>query len=288
MLIKRLFRTMLYFGVILLLAISCLLFAVYHLGEPGLENEAGVIIVDKNGEILNKKEAGQISLDELPTYLIDGYLLAEDRHFYDHYGFYLRGIVRAILRIFDQRKLKQGPSTITQQLARNLYLTHEKTWIRKIKQYFYSLRIEMFYSKDTIIETYLNSIYFGHGAYGISEASQFYFGKRVADLSVAEATMLIGIPRGPTYYSPYNNIDNATNRQQFILDKLFEAGKITAADYHLAKGEELQFLDKERISNNFAGYFIDYVWQELTEQLQFTKEQLMQQNVTIHTTLDGK
>lgn len=284
---KRLFKFLIFVIVTFSIMIGCLLLIVYQLGPPELESKTGVVIVDKNGETINHTESIQVPLEEMPTYLVEAIILAEDRHFYHHFGFDFRGMLRALIRNIEAKQLKEGASTITQQLARNLYLTHEKTWIRKLKESFYTMRLEMFYSKDTILTTYLNSIYFGHGAYGIGEASEFYFGKQVANLTIAEATMLVGIPKGPTYYSPYNNMENATNRQHFILEKLLRNNVISEADYHLAKGEELNFLENERVSAHFAAYFIDYVWQEVTEQLHLSKEQLLHRNVTIHTTLDS-
>ncbi|MFS8631486.1 MAG: transglycosylase domain-containing protein, partial [Bacillales bacterium] len=165
---------------------------VYWLGPPPLEENIGATIVDRNGEIIYDDDLDIIPLEEMPDYLIDAFILTEDKHFYHHFGFDLRGIARALIRNIEAKQLKEGASTITQQLARNLYLTHEKTWMRKLKESFYTVRLEMFYPKDTILTMYLNTIYFGHGAYGIGDASDLFFGKDVNELSVAEATMLAG------------------------------------------------------------------------------------------------
>ena len=113
--------------------------------------------------------------------------------------------------------MKQGASTITQQLARNLYLTHERTWSRKLKEAMYTVQLEMHYSKDEILSLYLNQIYYGHGAYGIEAASELYFGKHASELTLAESAMLAGIPKGPKYYSPYMDMKNAKDRQKTIL-----------------------------------------------------------------------
>src|SRR5699024_10470227 len=133
------------------------------------------------------------------------------------------------------KRLKEGASTITQQLSRNLYLSHEKTWIRKLKEAYYTIRLEMFYTKETILAEYVNNIYYGHGAYGIGAASVLYFKKDVLDLTIAEAALLSGIPKGPTYFSPHNDYENAINRQQFILKLLLQKGLISEADYYQAK-----------------------------------------------------
>lgn len=284
--IQRLFFTLIYCSFILAFISGGFLIFVYALGPPEIENNNPITIVDRHGASLldDVKEIEQ--LDDLPPYIIDGIILAEDRHFYNHYGLHLRGIARALIRNIEAQQLKEGASTITQQLARNLYLSHEKTWTRKLKELYYTIRLEMFYSKDEILTAYLNRIYFGHGAYGISEAAQFYFGKTVSQLSLAEATILIGIPKGPTYYSPYNNIDKATERQHYILKQLLQARVITEANYYEAKGESLSFKQNEARKTNNIDYFIDYVWDEATEQLHLKKHTLAKQKVKIETTLD--
>ena len=118
--------------------------------------------------------------------------------------------------------LEQGASTLTQQLARNLYLTHERTWQRKLKEAVYTAQLEMNYSKDEILGMYLNQIYYGHGSYGIEAAAEMYFGKHASDLTLAESAMLAGIPKGPKYYSPYLNMKNAKDRQYTILQAMLE------------------------------------------------------------------
>lgn len=284
--VQRLFFIFIYCLFLVSFVVASSLLVIYSFGPPTMNSEERVSIVDIEGNVLNDTIQAVEDIDSLPPFLVHGVILAEDRHFYNHYGFDLRGIVRAFIRNIEAGKIKEGASTITQQLARNLYLSHEKTWSRKLKELYYTIRLEMFYSKDEILTTYVNSIYFGHGAYGINEASQFYFGKDAKDLSLAEATMLIGIPKGPTYYSPYNNIENATKRQHFILDQLLRGGNITEAEFYSAKAETLPFLYEEQLQANNADYFVDYVWQEATEKLGLKKSALMAQNVTIETTLD--
>src|SRR5699024_9725472 len=154
-------------------------------------------------------------------------VLVEDKQFYEHHGFQFNRMLKAVWTNIRAQTLKEGASTITQQLAKNLYLTHEKTWARKIKEAFYTIRLEMFYSKEEILTSYLHSIYFGHGAYGIHDASQFFFNKKPADLSLAEAATLAAIPKGPTYYSPLNNETKAAARKQLILQLLQQENIIT-------------------------------------------------------------
>lgn len=283
---RRMFFTFTYATLFFFVCAALFFMYVYWLGPPPLEENIGATIVDRNGEIIYDDDLDIIPLEEMPDYLIDAFILTEDKHFYHHFGFDLRGIARALIRNIEAKQLKEGASTITQQLARNLYLTHEKTWMRKLKESFYTVRLEMFYPKDTILTMYLNTIYFGHGAYGIGEASELFFGKDVDELSVAEATMLAGIPKGPTYYSPFNDLENAKERQQIILDRLLVYSKITEAEYYAAKSEQLQFSEKKEEQGESVGYFIDFVWKEIEETLNMNKEKLLNDNVTIHTTLD--
>lgn len=283
--IQRLFFGLIYSLFVFAFIIGCCLIFIYALGAPDMKQEQTFTIVDHQGEILHDGEEKITHIDELPAYIVEGMLLAEDRHFYDHYGLHMKGIARALVRNIEAGALKEGASTITQQLARNLYLSHEKTWTRKLKELYYTIRLEMFYSKDELLTAYMNTIYFGHGAYGIKDAANLYFDKKASDLTIAEATMLIGIPKGPTYYSPYNDFNNATERQRYILKQLLRAEVITEANYYEAKSEPLTLAEKKEEAINSNNYFIDYVWQEATQQA-FNEEELLQQEVTIETTLD--
>ncbi|HZW68946.1 MAG TPA: PBP1A family penicillin-binding protein [Pseudogracilibacillus sp.] len=283
---QRIFFTLIYFFFVIAFIGGAFLVILYSLGAPTIAHDKDITIVDQTGLVISEEAQVINDIKEVPHYLLEGVILAEDQHFYDHFGIDLRGIARALLRNMESGQLKEGASTISQQLARNLYLSHEKTWSRKAKELYYTIRLEMFYSKEQLLTAYLNTIYFGHGAYGISEASQFYFGKQVDDLSLAEATMLIGIPKGPTYYSPYNNIENATERQHFILKKLLHKKLISEADFYQAMGENLAFKEEAEARASSVDYFIDYVFAEALEQLSFTKESLLAKNATIHTTLD--
>src|SRR5690606_30564375 len=141
-------------------------------------------------------------------------------------------------------KKAQGASTITQQYARTLFLSMEKTWKRKLREAYYTLRLEMNYAKDDILEGYLNTIYYGHGAYGIEAASQYYFGKSASDLSLAEAAMIAGIPKGPSYYSPLVAAEKAKQRQITVLKAMQKNGFITKEEAEEAAKEEIQYIGK--------------------------------------------
>ena len=166
------------------------------------------------------KDQHWVSLNEISPYVIEGFIATEDRSFYNHFGFDPLRIGKAIINNLSTGTRSQGASTITQQYARNLYLSFEKTWERKIKEAFYTIRLELSYDKDTILEGYLNTINFGHGNYGIEDASLYYFGKHASELTLAEASILVGIPKGPSYYSPISHPDNSEKRQKVVLNSM--------------------------------------------------------------------
>ncbi|MFD2130740.1 transglycosylase domain-containing protein [Pseudogracilibacillus auburnensis] len=282
----KLFISSIIFG---LFCLGIVLLTSYLLGPPDISTDFMTVLYDGNGEKIENEnnENKYVELDQISPYLIDATILAEDKHFYEHHGFDFRGILRAVIKNIQSSRLKEGASTITQQYARNLYLTHEKTWIRKLKEAFYTIRLEMFYSKDEILTGYLNSIYYGHGAYGIESASHVYFDKSVSDLTIAEAAMLAGIPKGPTYYSPFNNEENAFNRQQFILTLLVDEQIITEADYYTAKQEKLEFSEPHIVANTFAAYFEDVVLKEAQQILHGEEESILTGGYKIYTTLDS-
>ena len=144
-----------------------------------------------------------VSLNEISPYVKEATLSIEDQRFYKHHGFDLKRIAGAIVADLKAMAKVQGASTITQQYARNLYLDHDKTWKRKLLEAMYTVRLEVNYNKNHILEGYLNTIYYGHGAYGIEAASRLYFDKTAKELTLAEASMLAGIPKGPSVYSPF-------------------------------------------------------------------------------------
>src|SRR5690625_3720216 len=180
--------------------------------------------------------------------------------------------------------MKEVASTISQHYAKNLYLTQEKTWLRKIKEAFYTIRLEMFYSKDEILTGYLNTIYYGHGAYGIESASKKYFNKHADDLTLAEAAMLAGVPKGPTYYSPYNDMERATERQQFILQLLYNEQQITKDQLATAQIEKIT-LEENQAEEPFASYYEDTVMKEARHILGGDTDSIKNGGYKIYTTL---
>lgn len=266
-------------------------FISFLLGPPQLLNEQNTTLYSNNQEVIGEESGtasgDKVALDEISPDLIDATILVEDKRFYKHKGLDFIRIFGAVLSDIKNLSLKEGASTITQQLAKNLYLTHEKTWTRKLKEAFYTIRLEMYYSKDEILAAYLNSIYYGHGANGIEAASHYFFNKSAKELDLAEAAMLAGIPKGPTYYSPFNDQKRAKKRQIHILSLLRDAGHITEAAYDVAVNEPLNYVKTtEQERDKIGPYFQDMVLQEAAKVLEIGQEPIRSGGFQIYTTLE--
>jgi len=278
-------------AILMAIIIACLLY-IKQQDLPVSQISQSSQLVDRNGVLIDYFHTGvnrrAVSLNNVSEYAVQGTLAIEDKRFYSHFGFDVKGLARAMLVNIRSMSAKQGASTLTQQLARNLYLSHEKTIERKFKEAMYTAQLEMKYSKDEILEMYLNQIYYGHGAYGIEAASQLYFNKDASKLTLAESTMLVGIPKGPKYYSPFMNMKNAKNRQKLILQAMVDAGHITEDEASTAFQE---LLSLEPLSSTTlqtaASYFKDYVIETAIEQLGIDEQLLFEGGVTIYTTLDA-
>ena len=278
------------FLLLFVIGLAGVLITSYFMGPPEISANPITVFYDSDGNPIGDKteQEHEVVLDDIASAAVDATLVIEDRHFREHHGFDFRGIARAIWRNLTSHDLKEGASTITQQYARNLYLSHEKTWLRKAKEAFYTIRLEMFYPKDTILAGYLNTIYYGHGAYGIEEASEFFFDKKAKDLNLAEAAMLAGIPKGPTYYSPFNDEERAFKRQDLILHQMLQHGFITQADYHKAKGTTLDFSDPDKYQETSAAFFRDTAMKETAELLNEEISEVRSSGYRVYTTLDNE
>ena len=171
--------------------------------------------------------AGYVKIDAVPDSFLQAIVAVEDNRFYSHHGFDPESIMRAALVNLQYGKIEEGASTITQQLVKNLFLSHERSFGRKAEELVLALDVEARYSKDEILELYLNTIYFGSGYYGLYDASIGYFGKKPADLALPEAAMLAGLPNAPSLYSPYENFLMAKKRQFIVLDAMVRNGYIS-------------------------------------------------------------
>ena len=211
------------------------------------------MLFDENNKLFfqGSGDSKWVSLDNISDKVIKTTIATEDKNFYHHKGFdYLR-IMKAMYVNILSRNRSQGASTITQQYAKNLFLDFSKTWKRKWDEMWYTIEIESHYKKKDILEGYLNTINYGHGMYGIENASQFYFGKKAKDLDLAEAAILTGIPKSPSNYSPLVNYKKAKARQELILKNLLKEKKITTDEYNEAVKEKLTFVgekEKEELS----------------------------------------
>ncbi len=224
-----------------------------------------------------------VPLNRIPPELIQAVIAVEDARFYEHKGFDLFRILAATIRNVESFKIRQGASTITQQLTRSLFLTPERTFKRKIKEILLARRIEQLLSKDEILELYLNQIYFGHGAYGVQIASKTYFGKDVWDLSLAEGAFLAGLPKAPNDYSPYLHPDRARQREGMVLKRMVEEGFITEERSRKALAENLLFA-KPSFEEEIAPYFLEYIRQHLVSL--YGDDAVYKGGMTIRTTLD--
>jgi 1A family penicillin-binding protein len=247
-------------------------------------------ILDSHGDIIDTLDDGQnrqvVKLNQIAPSLIHATLAIEDHRFYDHYGIDLRGLARAVAVNVKSMAKVQGASTITQQLARNLYLTHERTWSRKMNEASLAIQLEMRFTKDEILEKYLNQIYYGHATYGIQAAAQLYFAKNASELSLAESALLAGVPKGPKYYSPYMDPGNAKKRQQTVLHTMVEYGYISSDEAEAAYAEPLHYQTLTGGRASEAPYFRDYIKQIVLDRLGISEQLLKEGGIQIHTTLD--
>lgn len=226
-----------------------------------------------------------VPFERMPKHLIQSILAVEDARFYEHKGFDPIRIVRAFIKNVQSGAIRQGASTITQQVTRSLFLTPERTIQRKIKELILSRKMEVMLSKDQILEIYLNQIYFGHGAYGVQVASQTYFGKDVSEISLEEAAFLAGLPKAPNNYSPYRAPEKAKFRQRIVLRRLLAEQYITKDRYREAYENDLVFqkLDPGDVSGL---YFTEYVRQYLISR--YGADLLYKGGLNVYTTLNSE
>ena len=244
------------------------------------------LVYGADGKLIHeffKENRSMVPLREIPKSLIQAILAIEDRRFYSHWGVDPIRLVRALIADIIARKPEQGASTITQQLARNLFLTHEKTFTRKLKEIALAIRIEQTYTKDEILEMYFNQIYFGEGAYGVDAAAKVFFGKRVQDLSMPDCALLAGLPRNPRDYSPRRDPDRALRRRNLVLSRMLASRFISRAQYEAASEAPLG-VTTTRYSSREAPYFIEMVRMYLDER--YGSNLVYEGGMRVYTTLD--
>lgn len=208
-------------------------------------------IYDTEGKILaelkNERNIRYLSSEEIPQTVKDAFVSIEDKRFYQHNGVDIFAITRAAAKLINKDAITQGGSTITQQLARNVFLTHEQSWQRKVKEMFIAWELEKEYSKDEILEFYVNQIFYANNSYGIEAASQKYFGKSVSECSISETAFLCAIPNSPSRFDPLDNKENTLGRRDVILEAMYDNDKISKAEYEAALAEEIS-VDSHSVS----------------------------------------
>ena len=233
-----------------------------------------------------KVEKGQyVPLAKIPAVLQNAVIATEDSRFYKHKGIDYIGIGRALVKDLMHMSLKEGGSTITQQLAKILFLSPEKTITRKIKEAQLAIKIESELSKDEILELYLNRVYFGHGAYGVEMASQRYFGKHVGQITLPEAALLAGLIKAPNTYSPYNNLVKAKERQEVVLARMQEEGYIKPSEREWAKRQPIN-LASLRTTTDAFNYFLEYIRQQLEQR--YGVEMVYKGSLRVYTTVNKR
>jgi penicillin-binding protein 1A len=248
--------------------------------------KTGSEVYDANDNIIHVfavEHRRRTNIKELPQYLIDGTLAVEDRNFYNHWGVDQKGMVRALVVDVMHGGFAQGGSTITQQLARNMFLSFDKQIPRKIKEIMLAVNIEKNYSKEEILEMYFDKVYLGAGVYGIEAASQRYFGKDGSDLSIPEAAMLIGLAQLPSVYSPIRNPERALRRRNVVLYVMYDQGVISMDEYQESIEEPIQ-LAAGKGNQGAADYFLEHIRRIIEGKYGTTK--LFAEGLKIYTTLD--
>ncbi len=226
-----------------------------------------------------------VLLKDIPGFLKKAIVATEDRNFYKHSGVDLKGILRAVTKDILAREFVEGASTITQQLAKTLFLTPQKTLVRKIKEAVLAFQLERRYTKDEILEMYLNQVYFGSGAYGVESAARIFFGKSAKDLNLSECALIAAMPKAPSRYSPLINKELALKRRNIVLKQMKDTGVITASACDEALKEPL-IAEKQNRKERGAGYFVEYVKGCLEEVIGSSR--LYKGGLTIYTTLSFK
>ena len=262
------------------------LFAPPNMDET-LIPDAASQFYDINGNViyttLSEERRVPVSIDKIPKHVQQAFIAIEDNRFYEHSGIDYRGTARALVSTLSGREV-QGGSTITQQLAKNAFLTQERSIIRKIKEAFIAKELEHKYTKDEILTMYLNQIYFGQGAYGIESASLYYFGKHVQNLDIAEAATLAAIPKSPNYYNPFENPKESKNRQELVIDQMVKYGFISADSAAKAKAKKMVYSTSHKVKSDPRGYFFDMISQKVIAEV--GADALYKGGLKIYTTLD--
>ena len=255
-------------------------FSKFKYNEP-------MVVYDAKGTVIAELGAERrypISIEDMPPYIYQAVVAVEDGRFYEHSGIDPWGIARAMVTNIKAGRMVEGGSTLTQQLVKVIYLSPERKIKRKIKEAIIAYRLDKELSKEKILELYLNQVNFGRGAYGIQAAAINYFGKDVKDMTIAEAAMVAGIPKGPSIYAPHLNMKRAVNRRNHVLKRMRELNYITEEEYNRAVNEKVVLAESIPLRLRYAGYFMDYVHKFIEEDLKI--EDAQNKGIKVFTTLN--
>ena len=245
-------------------------------------------IYNANNEIINNSDSKSIKLDELNDYTVSAFLSIEDKEFYNHKGINYKRMAGALVNNIKTKSLSQGASTISQQLIKNTHLSNEKTFDRKVKEILLTKKMEKQLSKDDILETYLNVIYFGESAFGIEQASMVFFNKSAKDLSLSESATLAGIIKSPAKYSPIYSKENAINRRNLVLKEMYEDYLITEDEYIDAKNEDMVLNINREAKSSYENLYLKETYLEAIKILGISEKEIGLNGIKIYTYQDSK
>jgi penicillin-binding protein 1A len=291
---SRILKILAFFVVLIALAAGAATYAFNELTRdlPGIDAlkdyrpSIASRVYDENDELIDEfflEDRKLVNISDVPKIAQYAFVAAEDSRFYQHQGVDFRSIFRAFFKNVEAGKIVQGGSTITQQVAKLMYLTPERKYIRKFKEAILSYRIDRYLTKDEILNLYLNQIYLGHGAYGIEAASLGYFGKSAKELTLPEAAMLAGLPKAPTTYSPFQYLDRAKQRQIYVLTRMKEEGFISAEQMTQAIEAPVK-LRPVKPKDKVAAYFVEHVRRYVQEK--YGSDVLYREGLAIYTTIN--
>ncbi len=286
---KILLKLFVFFVFFICILFTFLYFFIKFSPKLDLKKTNNIILYDKNNDVFFKGNGSKewIALKLIDKDLINATISIEDKRFYKHNGFDYIRILKSIYNNIKSKDIVEGASTISQQYARNLYLDFDRNWNRKIKEAWLALKLEINYSKDKILEGYLNTINYGNGVMGIQNAARYYFNKGSEDLTLAEAAMLAGIPGYPQEYSPINNERNAKKRQKVILDSMVKNGYISKKEANDAYNVNLTYYGKkDNLNLSTLLYYKDAVINELENLKIIPNDYLDNKGLKIYTNLD--
>ncbi|MDV2683512.1 PBP1A family penicillin-binding protein [Alkalihalophilus lindianensis] len=293
---KKILLTLVTLGVLAVIAGGVTAFVMIQ-GAPPLDEERlklsqAVIIHDKNDDVVSQLDSSErritISIQDAPQVLEDAFIAVEDIRFHEHFGVDVRRMFGALAANITGGFGAEGASTITQQLVKNLFLNEQKQLTRKVQEQYLAIKLEQNYSKDQILEMYMNQIYLGSGGWGVEAASQSYFSKSVQDLSLADAALLAGIPRRPSFYDPLHNPDAAESRRNLVLSLMEQHGKISSEEAEEAKAipiEDQLNPSEDRESYTYEAFY-NQIMQEIEEMEGVSISDLYHSGLRVYTTLD--